>query len=155
MASYAPLFANTEAWQWTPDLIWVNSLNVTRTPNYFVQQMFSCNRGDEVLPLEISGPETTNSLYASAVKDDATGEVVVKVVNASSQPCKANIKIAGVKTGSGQVTVTLLASEDFADENAVGQPLKVMPKAQQEKIRGNKLKWVFPPNSFTVLRISL
>jgi alpha-L-arabinofuranosidase len=55
MASYAPLFANTEAWQWTPDLIWVDSLHVTPTPNYFVQQMFSCNRGDAVLPLEIGG----------------------------------------------------------------------------------------------------
>ena len=154
MASYAPLFANTEAWQWTPDLIWVNSLEVTRTPNYFVQQMFSCNRGDEVLPLEISGPDTTNSLYASAVKNDATGEVIVKAVNASSQPCNANIIIGGGKTGSGQVTVTGLASGDLADENAVGQPLKVMPKAQRENIRGNKLKWVFPPSSFTVLTIS-
>jgi alpha-L-arabinofuranosidase len=37
MASYAPLFSNTEAWQWTPDLIWVNSQNVSLTPNYYVQ----------------------------------------------------------------------------------------------------------------------
>jgi alpha-L-arabinofuranosidase len=152
MASYAPLFANTEAWQWTPDLIWVDSLHVTPTPNYFVQQMFSCNRGDEVLPLELSGLGKSDSLYASAVKDDATGEVIVKVVNANSQPCQANLKIAGGKTGSGQVTVTVLASGNLADQNAASQPLKVLPKTATESYRGGKLKQSFPANSFTVLR---
>jgi alpha-L-arabinofuranosidase len=34
MASYAPLFSHTDAWQWTPDLIWVNNLSVVPTPNY-------------------------------------------------------------------------------------------------------------------------
>jgi alpha-L-arabinofuranosidase len=51
MASYAPLFANADAWQWTPNLIWVDSLRVVATPNYFVQQLFTQNRGDVVLPV--------------------------------------------------------------------------------------------------------
>jgi alpha-L-arabinofuranosidase len=51
MASYAPLFANAEGWQWTPDLIWADSLRVFGTPSYFVQQLFMQNRGDAVLPL--------------------------------------------------------------------------------------------------------
>jgi len=29
MASYAPLFAHVEAWQWTPNLLWTDNL---RTP---------------------------------------------------------------------------------------------------------------------------
>jgi len=152
MASYAPLFANTEAWQWTPDLIWVDSLRVTLTPNYFVQQMFSCNRGDEVLPLQFSGLKKTDLLYASAVKDDATGEVIVKVVNANSQPCKTILKIAGGKTSSSHVTVTVLVSGNLADENVVSQPLKVLPVTQVEACRGGKLEHLFPGHSFTVLR---
>src|SRR5262249_43333160 len=51
MASYAPLFANVDAWQWTPNLIWVDSLHVVKTPNYYVQQLFACNRGAVVLPI--------------------------------------------------------------------------------------------------------
>jgi alpha-L-arabinofuranosidase len=51
MASYAPLFANEEAWQWTPDLIWANSLHVYGTPNYYAQRLFMKNRGDVVLPV--------------------------------------------------------------------------------------------------------
>jgi alpha-L-arabinofuranosidase len=50
MASYAPLFAHIDAWQWTPNLIWVDNLRVAPTPNYYVQQMFAKNRGDVVLP---------------------------------------------------------------------------------------------------------
>ena len=56
MASYAPLFANVDAWQWTPDLIWANSLNVVATPNYYVQQLYACNRGDVVLPTANNAP---------------------------------------------------------------------------------------------------
>lgn len=50
MASYAPLFSNIDAWQWTPDLIWVNNFNVMKTPNYMVQQMYMLNAGDQIIP---------------------------------------------------------------------------------------------------------
>jgi alpha-L-arabinofuranosidase len=53
MASYAPLFGNVDAWQWTPDLIWVDSLHIYGTPNYYVQQLFSRNRGDVTLPIKV------------------------------------------------------------------------------------------------------
>ena len=57
MASYAPLFAHVEAWQWTPNLIWVDNLRVHGTPSYYVQQLFSLNRGDVVLPVTLTGVE--------------------------------------------------------------------------------------------------
>ena len=57
LASYAPLFANVDAWQWTPNLIWCDNLRVYGTPNYYVQQLFSRNRGDVVLPVDLAGAE--------------------------------------------------------------------------------------------------
>jgi alpha-L-arabinofuranosidase len=56
MASYAPLFAHVDGWQWTPDLIWVDNLRVLHTPNYYVQQLFMRNRGDVVLPVSSDAP---------------------------------------------------------------------------------------------------
>jgi alpha-L-arabinofuranosidase len=56
MASYAPLFAHVEGWQWTPDLIWTDNLRVYGTPNYYVQQLFCRNRGDVVLPVSNDAP---------------------------------------------------------------------------------------------------
>ena len=57
LASYAPLFAHVDAWQWTPNLIWCDNLRVYRTPSYYVQQLFSRNRGDVVVPVELTGVE--------------------------------------------------------------------------------------------------
>jgi len=36
MASYAPLFAHTDAWQWTPNMIWFDNMRSFGTPNYYV-----------------------------------------------------------------------------------------------------------------------
>ncbi|RYY14557.1 MAG: alpha-L-arabinofuranosidase, partial [Cytophagaceae bacterium] len=43
MASYAPLFANVDAWQWTPNLIWFDNLNAYGSPSYYVQQLYALN----------------------------------------------------------------------------------------------------------------
>jgi alpha-L-arabinofuranosidase len=55
MASYAPLFANVNGTQWLPDLIYYDNSRVCGTPSYYVQQMFSQNRGDYVLPVVLLG----------------------------------------------------------------------------------------------------
>jgi alpha-L-arabinofuranosidase len=56
LASYAPLFANVKGTQWSPDLIYYDNARSFGTPAYYVQQMFSCNRGDVVLPTAIVAP---------------------------------------------------------------------------------------------------
>lgn len=154
MASYAPLFANTEAWQWKPDLIWVDSLNVTRTANYYVQQMFSCNRGDVVLPLEISDLGTNHSIYASAVRDESTGELIVKAVNHGVNPAEIAIRLAGLSDGTkGTVCGQELSATQLNDENLPGQPPTVVPSQWKETLVGNEYNRRLPPNSFTVFRL--
>ena len=56
MASYAPLFVNTNDRRWNPDLIQFDTSRVCGIPSYYVQQMFSQNRGDAVLPLKLEFP---------------------------------------------------------------------------------------------------
>ncbi len=115
MASYAPLFANTEAWQWTPDLIWVDSLHVRLTPNYYAQQLFSVNRGDNVLPLTMEA--AGNRFYASAVRDGA-GDVILKVVNASTEAAPASIHLDGVAGLLPRSAATVLTGTGPDDEHA-------------------------------------
>jgi len=79
MASYAPLFSNTEAWQWTPDLIWVDSLHVSLTPQIIT--FSNCSAaivGMKSLPAEISDA-SGQKLFTSAVRDDQAGEIILKV----------------------------------------------------------------------------
>lgn len=65
MASYAPLFAHAEGWQWTPDLIWVDNLKTIATPNYYVQKLFSLNKGTQVVSITANNQPVSaqDSLY--------------------------------------------------------------------------------------------
>lgn len=54
MATYAPLFAHVEGWQWRPDMIWFDNLNSVRTVSYYVQQLFATHKGTNVLSLTMN-----------------------------------------------------------------------------------------------------
>ena len=56
MASYAPLLVNLNHRAWNPDLINFDSSRWYGLPSYYVQQMFSENRGDEELPVQVETP---------------------------------------------------------------------------------------------------
>ncbi len=297
MASYAPLFAHIDGWQWTPNLIWTDNLRIHGTPNYYVQQMFMHNRGDVVLPVElkgdaaptaasggvklsvfkgeaefrdiqvtagertlyknsgptngvaigdsswrdytvtlkakkVSGPEgfivavrdekpntrvqwnlggwgntkhgiqtelgvqesiiaqipgrietgrwhdvkielkgakVTCSLdgqavqtvevplprregvFASAVRDEKSGEIIIKVANAGTTAATVDITLEGVKTVDGKAKATTLVAS-LGDMNSLDEPLKVKP-AESAVTGGKSFKQTFAPQSFTVLRI--
>jgi len=150
MASYAPLFAHTEAWQWTPNMIWVDSLHLTRTPNYYVQQMYSRNRGDTVLPVELGIGQT--HLFASAVRDEMAGEVILKVVNSSATDMTVQVNLAGLATVALEATTTVL-SGNLSDVNTVGQADKLKPVESKIALPGKSFPHVYPAHSFTVLRV--
>ena len=74
MATYAPLFAHVDAWQWRPDMILFDNLRSMPTASYYVQQLFATNKGTNVLPLTmdgkpLTGAEGQNGLFASATLD--------------------------------------------------------------------------------------
>ena len=49
MTCYAPLFGSRNHSQWNPDMIYFDHRNVVKTPSYYVQQLFACNKGDVYL----------------------------------------------------------------------------------------------------------
>ncbi|WLW56376.1 alpha-L-arabinofuranosidase C-terminal domain-containing protein [Streptomyces sp. YU58] len=61
LASYAPLFANEDYVQWSPDLVWFNNHASWNSANYEVQKLFMNNVGDRVVPSKATG---TPSLLA-------------------------------------------------------------------------------------------
>jgi alpha-L-arabinofuranosidase len=56
LASYAPLFAHTRYTAWNPNAINFDNHRSFGTPSYYVQQLFSRNRPDHILPLQITSP---------------------------------------------------------------------------------------------------
>src|SRR5262249_51642109 len=95
MASYAPLFAHVDGWQWTPDLIWFDNLRSYGTPDYYVQKLFATNKGSAVIPMTLGNEPLTgqDSLYGSAVIDNSTHELILKLVNASDREQRPVIKV--------------------------------------------------------------
>jgi alpha-N-arabinofuranosidase len=154
MSSYAPLFGHVEAWQWTPNMIWFDNLRSYGTPNYYVQKMFSVNRGTRNLPLMLDGSAKNGQqeLYSSASLDEGTGEVIVKVVNTSSSTRDVSITLTGAK-GARAGRAFVLRSEDPKAENSLNHPTKVSPVEQPLPASTGELSYKFLPHSFTVLRI--
>ncbi len=56
MASYAPLLVNLNHRAWNPDLINYDSSKWYGLPSYYVQKLFSDNRGDVYLPTDVQSP---------------------------------------------------------------------------------------------------
>jgi len=67
MASYAPLFVNLNHRAWNPDLINFTSSHWYGLPGYFVQQMFSANRGDVTLPIAVTAPPAHPGAQSGAI----------------------------------------------------------------------------------------
>jgi alpha-L-arabinofuranosidase len=67
MASYAPLFVNLNHRKWNPDLINFDSSSVYGLPSYYVQQLFSQNRGDVTLPTSVESPSAETPFRSGAV----------------------------------------------------------------------------------------
>lgn len=67
MASYAPLFANVNYKKWNPDLIDFDSSRVYGLPSYYVQKMFSENRGAVLLPVKVESPDVMPRAKSGAI----------------------------------------------------------------------------------------
>jgi alpha-L-arabinofuranosidase len=155
LASYAPLFAHIDGWQWTPDLIWVNNLQSYGTANYYVQKLFSTNKGTNVvLALQDGKPLTgQNNLYLSSVIDSNTKEVIVKIVNANAKVQKVNITLNGLKNSTTNAIVTVLQSDDVNSINSFEKPENIAPKETSANVENGVLNYEVAANSFVVVRV--
>jgi alpha-N-arabinofuranosidase len=151
MASYAPLLAHVDAWQWTPDAIWFDNLRSYGTPNYYVQKIFANNVGSRILPVT---PQAQDGLYTSASLDDRTHELIVKAVNVASTARAVEIEWNGI-TASGTAKVTTLASTDLNAENSFDHPTNVAPKSSTLQVKAAKISGQLDPYSVTVFRVPL
>ena len=156
LTSYAPLMAHIDAWQWTPDMIWFNNLEAYGSANYYVQKLFSTNKGTDLLAITKDGKPVTgqNDLFASAVKDTNTKEVIVKLVNTSSSSQEVNIDLKEAKLLSNG-TVETLTSANLNDVNSFAEPKKISPTEKGYKLKGHQAELNLPAYSVTILKLKM
>jgi alpha-L-arabinofuranosidase len=156
MASYAPLFAHVDGWQWTPDLIWVDNLRSAGTVNYQVQKLFATNKGTNAVPALLNNKILSgqDGLYASAVTDKNSKEIIIKIVNSSAAEKTTSYLLEGYKKLAAQATVTVLTGG--AEEiNTVDNPFNIVPAVSTTSVKGKKVDVVLKPFSFTVIKIGI
>ena len=161
MATYAPLFAHVDGWQWRPDMIWYDNTRMFKTVSYYVQQMYACNKGTNVLPLTmngkaVAGQEGQDGLFASAVVDKQKGEVIVKVANTSDKTQEVTLNLNGLK-GSRSASLTTLQCDNMDAENTLDYPNKIRPVETtatcESKKNATVLSDKLPAKSFRMYKI--
>ena len=162
MASYAPLFVNVNppypqyaggpnypaGMQWPTDLIGYNGLVSFGSCSYYMQKMFNNNRGDTVLPNNLN----SNAVFCSSTRDDATGEIILKLVSGTEAPTPLDITLEGARQVEPNASGWILTGA-LADMNSIAEPTKVAPKAISINNASNKFSYQLPGNAIVVLRI--
>ncbi len=153
LASYAPLFAHIDAWQWSPDLIWFDNLRSMGTPNYYVQKLFSTNKGTTLIKVTSEGETLAGegNLYASATLDSNTNEVILKLVNSSKEKCAIHLNLDEAVATTGKMLK--MSNDDLYAVNTLDNPTNISPIEKpltNEEIKGTIS---LDGNSLTILRV--
>ena len=155
MTAYAPLLAHAENWQWRPDLIWFDNLNVVKTPSYYVQQLYANNCGTNVLETTCNGVFLTgqDSLYASSVIDRNKDEIILKIVNTSKSSKAVKFIVDGLKKGKHRAVHTVFYHKDPKAENTFEDRNQVIPVKRDIIVNSNTLSLEINPCSFHLVSI--
>jgi alpha-N-arabinofuranosidase len=187
MNCYAPLFVNVNPGgrQWAVNLIGYDALTSFGSPSYYVQKMFSTNRGDVVLPATFEnlpklaleeipqapqpapppgragapaagrgrGPTGPfDAVYVSATRDDANGDVILKLVNIQAKAQPLRIELQGVKTIKSNAAGEMITGE-LGATNTVAEPRKVVPNPVAISNAGPSFPHELPAHSVSVIRL--
>jgi alpha-L-arabinofuranosidase len=147
MASYAPLLAREKHTQWNPDLIYFNGDEVKPTVNYFVQKLYGQNPGnhyiESVLKLSDPNDEVQKRVAISVVKDEASGDLILKLVNALPVSVESKIDFTDLSTTANVTYTVLSGNPELTTARPVTQKLSVAEAFSKE----------LPPYTFVVMRI--
>jgi alpha-L-arabinofuranosidase len=92
------------------------------------------------------------AVYATALRDTATGDVVMRVINTELTPRAIKINLEGVKSVGKDAQIEVLRG-DPTDVNTVDDPTKLSPKKMLIDNASANFTHLFPPHSLTVFRL--
>jgi alpha-L-arabinofuranosidase len=164
MSSYAPLLTHYHWRNWNPDAIVFDQARAFGTPSYHLQTLFAGHVPEVILPLNLELPvELTGSgtgkeakparFFAGAGLKRESGEVILKVVNASGRPVKAAINLQGDRSLAPTAKAWVLAHADPMAENSFEEPRKIAPREEALAGIGREFARGFPAHSSTVIII--
>ncbi|MET0534224.1 MAG: alpha-L-arabinofuranosidase C-terminal domain-containing protein, partial [Steroidobacter sp.] len=152
MASYAPLLGREGLTNWNPNLIYFNGNGgVFPTVSYEVQRLFGVHSGDRYLSTSVDGGGESQRLAVSSVRDTATGDVILKIVNGDEQAKPLQIQLDGATRLPSKADLSVLSgAADDVNDYISGRVLK--PKTSTISIT-RSFAYTAPANSLSVVRV--
>ncbi|NHD19033.1 MULTISPECIES: alpha-L-arabinofuranosidase C-terminal domain-containing protein [unclassified Actinopolyspora] len=154
MSSYAPLLAHEDSPQWTPDMIWFDNDESWGSTSYEAQKLFANNVGDEVVPSELARSDEKNGVkpvYQVVTRDERTGELIVKVVNARDDAARVRLNIEGADKVAPAAELTTLHGDPDAVNTKGSQPIR--PEHSTVQGVSQQFEHTFPAHSISFMRI--
>ena len=149
MTSYAPLLAKEGHTKWSPDLIYFNNSEVKPTVGYYTQQLFGQNAGNHYIPstviLDNERDAVQKRIGMSVVKNDTSGDYIVKLVNLLPVEVKTKINMEDISLLRPIATKTVLKGAPTDKE--------AKPLTETFDVNGKNIDYTMPAYSFSVIRI--
>ena len=92
-------------------------------------------------------------LLAVASRVEASGEIILKVVNVSRVAQDTEIEFRGVDNVEPAAKAIVLTSANAADENSLAEPTKVAPVCEAIEGAATHFRRTFAANSVTIVRL--
>lgn len=148
MSSYAPLLAKEKHTQWNPDLIYFNNTEVKPTVNYYIQQLCGQNSGSQYIYNNLNVEDNNEAVFkrvaSSVVKDEKTGDLILKLVNCLPSSVKLDINLGSIEGYQKAASKTVITG-NYNERN-------LKPTVSSIEV-SDKFDYELPKYSFTVIRI--
>jgi alpha-N-arabinofuranosidase len=153
MASYAPLLVNVNpgGMQWESDLIGYDAMTSYGSPSYYTQVMFGSYHGDEIPQTSTSGDDLR--FFYSVTRKSDTGEIFVKLVNATSDAKPVSVVLDGAPDVKKIAKVVTLRASTLAATNSIRQPERIVPVESRFERAGSQFTYDMPPYSIQIIRL--
>ena len=159
MTSYAPLFENSNRRKWPVNMMMLNNNQIIGRSSYYVQSMYANNRPTYNLSTHLLDPkgavvDTISGLrqYAQAGYDEKTGEIILKVVNATPNSFSPYLEIKNTGKINHTGELISISDADSTVENSFENPRKIYPESKLLRNISNNSCIDFAPWSFSVLK---
>jgi alpha-N-arabinofuranosidase len=118
-----------------------------------VQKLYSNNKGTHTLSVTSAKENLTGqqNLYASAVLDKKSNEVILKIVNNNSEEFSTRLELNGSRKYGNARVISLTAAADAT--NTFENPENIVPKEASAKVNGKSLDVKLKPKSLTVIKL--
>jgi alpha-L-arabinofuranosidase len=159
MSSYAPLLAKHGHTQWNPDLIYFNNTSVMPTVNYQVQKLCGNNSGSQYIYSNLKvdaismernqevaryNEAASKRISSSVVKDEKTGDLILKLVNITPVPADLQIDFDNWEGYASEAELSVISGNPSDRDNKPNQTTLSVSE---------KFSYQLPAYSFSVIRL--